>query len=165
MGIDNLTIDKDKILERIQALELELTGLKVELNKPDKIDFKYTPKECYFIGSSWVSTKMEGNDSAALEYFRYRQTLENANADLQLEKELMCIGALAEQIDSDYKSKVIWDGWTSNFYIYLSALGGCYMVDKESCIKTLGVVYMPKDVAEKVCEILNNNGVDLCKRD
>ena len=156
---------KDEVLQRIQALELELAGLKEELNKPDKFEFKYSYKECYFIGSSWISTKMEGNDNKSLEHFRYRQTLENANADLQLEKEMMCISALAEQIDPYYKSKVQWDSLTWNYYIDFSIPANKYFIHNSVNARSLGVVYMPKDVAEKVCEILNNKGVDLCKRD
>ena len=159
MGIGNLTVNKDEILEKIKALETELIGLKDELNKSDKVGFKYIARECCFVGSSWVSTQMDGTDKSALEYFRYRQTEANANADLQLNKELMCIGALAEQIDPDYKNKVDWGSITTNWTVYYDRK---YKITSNTSIRYLGVVYMPKEVAEKVCEILNNKGVDLC---
>lgn len=162
MGKVYLTIDKDKTLERIQALELELAGLKEELNKPDKFEFKYLYKECCFIGSSWVSPKMEGNDNKSLKHFRYRQTLENAESDLQLQKEMMCIGALAEQIDPDYKSRVDWYNHACRkYHISYDYQEKNYYVSSSLYSRMLGVVFMPQEVATQVCKILNNKGVEL----
>lgn len=162
MGKVYLTIDKDKTLERIQALELELAGLKEELNKPDKFEFKYFYKECCFIGSSWVSPKMEGNDNKSLKHFRYRQTLANAESDLQLQKEMMCIGALAEQIDPDYKSRVDWYNHACRkYHISYDYQEKNYYVSSSLYSRMLGVVFMPQEVATQVCKILNNKGVEL----
>lgn len=153
---------KDEVLERIQALELELAGLKEELNKPDKFEFKYLYKECCFIGSSWVSPKMEGNDNKSLKHFRYRQTLENAESDLQLQKEMMCIGALAEQIDPDYKSRVDWYNHACRkYHISYDYQEKNYYVSSSLYSRMLGVVFMPQEVATQVCKILNNKGVEL----
>lgn len=153
---------KDEVLQRIQALELELAGLKEELNKPDKFEFKYLYKECCFIGSSWVSLKMEGNDNKSLKHFRYRQTLENAESDLQLQKEMMCIGALAEQIDPDYKSRVDWYNHACRkYHISYDYQEKNYYVSSSLYSRMLGVVFMPQEVATQVCKILNNKGVEL----
>ena len=153
---------KDEVLQRIQALELELAGLKEELNKPDKFEFKYLYKECCFIGSSWVSPKMEGNDNKSLKHFRYRQTLENAESDLQLQKEMMCIGALAEQIDPDYKSRVDWYNHACRkYHISYDYQEKSYYVSSSMYSRMLGVVFMPQEVATQVCKILNNKGVEL----
>lgn len=151
-------MNKEAINQRIQALESELAKLKVELSKVDKFKFRYTDTETSFIGAHWTANYTSGSDPLNLENFRYRQTEANANADFQLQKELMCIGALAEQIDSDYKTKVKFDGDTKYAVIYKDDY---YQVSAHNTIKYLGVVYMPKDVAEKVCEILNNKEVEL----
>ena len=154
-------MNQEAINKRIQALETELAGLKDELNKSDNISFKYTARECCFVGSSRVTTQMDGTDKSALMYFRYRQTEANANADLQLQKELMCIGALAEQIDPDYKSKIIWGTNACNYYIFFNNKIKKYETAYSNVMQLVGVVYMPRDVAIKVWEILNNKGVEL----
>ena len=162
MGIGNLTVNKDEILEKIKALETELIGLKDELNKSDKVGFKYIARECCFVGSSWVSTQIGGTYKSALEYFRYRQTEANANVDLQLQKELMCIGALAEQIDPDYKSRVDWNNHACRkYHISYDYQDKSYYVSSSMYSRVLGVVFMPQEVATQVCKILNNKGVDL----
>lgn len=155
-------MNQEAINQRIQALETELAGLKDELNKFGNISFKYTPRECCFVGSSWVSTQMDGTDKSALEYFRYRQAEANANADLQLDKELMCIGALAEQIDPEYKSRVDWhDHACRKYNISYDHQDKVYYVSSSMYSRVLGVVFMPQDVATQVCKILNNKGVKL----
>ena len=98
-------MNKEAINQRIQALKSELAALKAELAKPEKFKFRYTDTKTSFIGSYCVSHNTSGLDPYNSEHFRYRQTKENAQADFQLQKELMCIGALAEQIDPNYKNK------------------------------------------------------------
>lgn len=154
-------MNHDKINQKIQALEFELAGLKAELSEVDKFKFRYTYTETSFIGTTCVTHKTSGADRSSLENFRYRQTEKNANADCQLQKELMCIGALAEQIDPDYKTKVNW-GIDKQFYsIHQDMETKEYQVHDSYPKRRLGVVYMPEAVAEKVCEILNNKEVEL----
>lgn len=155
-------MNHEEINQRIQALETELAGLKDVLNKSDKISFKYIPKECCFVGSSWVSTQMDGTDKSALEDFRYRQDETNAQADFQLQKELMCIGALADQIDPEYKSRVDWNNHACRKYnISYDHQDKEYYVSSSMYSRVLGVVFMPQEVATQVCKILNNKGVEL----
>lgn len=154
-------MNKEAINQRIQALESELTVLKAELAKPEKFKFRYTDTKTSFIGANWVAHKTSGSDPYKSEHFRYRQTETNAAADFQLQKELMCIGALAEQIDPNYKNKIKWLV-DNNFYsIQQDMQTGEYQVYPSYPKRRLGVVYMPKDVALKVCEILNNKQVEL----
>ena len=148
----------ETINQRIQALESELVELKAELSKANNFKFDYTNMKTSFIGTYCVSNNISGSDPFNLENFRYRQTETNANADSQLQKELMCIGALAEQIDPYYKYKVRLDGDGKYAIIHKDSY---YQVSSHSTVRYLGVVYMPKDVAKKVCEILNNKGVEL----
>lgn len=154
-------MNHDKINQKIQALESELAELKAELSKVDKFKFRYTDMKTSFIGAHWTANYTSGSDPLNLENFRYRQTETNAAADFQLQKELMCIGALAEQIDPDYKTKVNW-GIDKQFYsIHQDMKTKEYQVHYSYPKRRLGVVYMPKDVAEKVCEILNNKQVEI----
>lgn len=153
-------MDKEAINQRIQALESELAGLKAELNKPEKFEFKYSKTDNYMINYYGVHRNLHVMNKEYIQNFRYRQTEANAKADFQLQKELMCIGALAEQIDPEYKSRVDWND-RNNWAIFWNIKTKKYVPTSSSIIRYLGVVYMPKDVAEKVCEILNNKEVEL----
>lgn len=158
-------MNKEAINKRIAALESELAGLKAELNKPEKFEFKYKTEPLWAININNVEDLSKYCITPAdtlVSHFRYRQTEANAKADFQLQKELMCIGALAEQIDPDYKSKVNWENDSSKWFITTcDNENNKYTLSSNISWKNLGVVYMPKDVAEKVCEILNNRGVEL----
>lgn len=153
---------KDEILKIIQDMESELAELKAELNKPEKFEFKYSKIDNYMINYYGVHRNLHVMNKDYLQNFRYRQTEANAKADFQLQKELMCISALAEQIDPNYKSKIIWDGRANNYHIVYNYMTKEYTTSYRSALsRLLGVVYMPKDVAKKVCEILNNKEVEL----
>ena len=154
-------MNHDAINQRIQTLESELAGLKAELNKPDKFEFKYTNGITFGISSCDILTKTTGLNCDFKNNFRHRQTKENAQADFQLQKELMCIGALAEQIDPDYKSKIDFTNDSRSYMIFYDYASKTYVIGSNREWKSLGVVYMPKDVAEKVCQILNNKQVEL----
>lgn len=154
-------MNQDAINQRIQAIESELAELKAELNKPDKFKFKYEFSNTYNVTGHTVVQNCTGEINDALQNFRYRQTEANAKADFQLQKELMCIGALAEQIDPDYKSKIDWNcTYSGKYFISYDVKKNTYVSFMRDTHRELGVVYMPKDVAEKVCEILNNKGVE-----
>ena len=151
-------MNQEAINKRIQALESELAGLKAEFNKLEKFEFDYSNSKSFRIYAEQIDKNSDVSKTGK-ENFRYRQTESNAKADLQLQKELMCIGALAEQIDPDYKAKVQWGG-AHNGYIYWSESSN-KLSTGVTTTRLLGVVYTPKDVAEKVCEILNNKQVEL----
>ena len=154
-------MNHEAINQRIQALESELAGLKAELNKPEKFEFKYSKTDNYMINYYGVHRNLHVMNKDYLQNFRYRQTEANAKADFQLQKELMCIGALAEQIDPTYKSKIPEYKSDTYYYIYYGKESRKYCYSYDTFTRNLGVVYMPKDVAEKVCEILNNKEVEL----
>jgi hypothetical protein len=155
-------MNHEAINKRIQTLESELAGLKAELTKPEKFTFKYSNRR-FNIGSLLEPIKQESiPNSYPTVNLNYRQTESNAQADFQLQKELMCIGALAEQIDPDYKSKTPrYKSDNYYYYVYYGKESNRYHYSNHTFIRTLGVVYMPKEVAEKVCEILNNKQVEL----
>ena len=153
-------MNHEAINQRIQALESELAGLKAELNRPEKFEFNYSSGNLFRIYAEQIDKNMNVF-KAGRENFRYRQTESNAQADFQLQKELMCIGALSEQIDPDYKNKVKWIIDKEFYSIQQDMKTGEYQVYYSYPKRRLGVVYMPKNVAEKVCEILNNKQVEL----
>lgn len=151
----------EDILKELAEAKSRIEFLENELRNPEQFKFIYKEDNTYAIYSGDISGGWDGSSGDLLNNFRYRQTEVNAKADFQLQKELMCIGALAEQVDPDYKSKVSW-AFDREFYsIHQDMKTKEYQVQCSYPKRRLGVVYMPKDVAEKVCEILNNNRVTI----
>ena len=149
------------ILKELAEAKSRIEFLEKELKKPNKIEFRYEKNNTYVITEVDVNDKWSVISKILLNNFRYRQTKTNAEADLMLQKELMCIGTLAEQIYPEYKSDIIWEDMDSKYFIIFNTHSNKYIVGKSNYYRTLGVVYMPEDVAEKVCEILNNNRVKI----
>lgn len=155
-------MNKEAVNQRIQALESGLAGLKAELAKSDKFEFNYEFSNTYNVTGHTVVQNCTGEINDALQNFRYRQTEANAKADFQLQKELMCISALAEQIDPDYKSRVDWYNHACRkYHISYDYQEKNYYVSSSLYSRMLGVVFMPQEVATQVCKILNNKGVEL----
>ena len=156
-----MNLTKEQILAKIEAAEAELANLKAELNKPDKFEFKYPFSASYLIGTNSTATETTGTLAAYLTHGRYRINSDTADQAVQLNRESNLIGAIAEQIDPDFASKVLWDGDVRNSCIEYVISSKQYVIVSTSYFKTLGVVFMPKEVAEQVCEILNSNQVSL----
>lgn len=156
-----MNLTKEQILAKIEAAEAELANLKAELNKPDKFEFKYTLNTSYFISTSCISNEASGSSATYLTHGRYRISSDNAEQAVQLNRESNLIGAIAEQIDPDFASEVVWDGEIRNYYIEYNVNSRQYVLVSTSFFKTPGVVFMTKEVAEQVCEILNSNQVSL----
>lgn len=156
-----MNLTKEQILAKIEAAEAELANLKAELNKPDKFEFKYPFSASYLIGANSTATETTGTLAAYLTYGRYRINSDNAEQAVQLNRESNLIGAIAEQIDPDFASKVLWGNDIRNYYIEYNINSRQYVLVSTSYFKTPGVVFMPKEIAEQVCEILNSNQVSL----
>ena len=147
---------KEQIQEKIVKLEIELQALKSELTKP--IKFKLELYEGYRICSDGVT---EEKVEQTTHTYLLRRNLLNAKADYQLKYETLNIGAIAEQLDPDYKSKLDWDDYMQpKDCICLYTPTNTYYVNSHYVYRALGVVYMPKDLAVKVCEILNNKELE-----
>lgn len=155
-------MNNDAINKRIKNLEQELAGLKAELEvSTSKFQCSYTVDATYFIAETETLSGYKGNQTERLEHFRYRQTEENAKADFKLQKELMCIGALAEQLDPDYKSKISWNDTNSKVCVIFDKKTKRYSTSSNNYIRTLGTVYMPYDLALQICRILNDEQIEL----
>ena len=154
IGETNMT--KEQIQEKIAKLETELQELKSELIKPEKFEFNL--EKGYRIYSNEVSNKPEKQNK---DKHLLRKVFSNASMDYHLMQETLIIGAIAEQLDPDYKSKLDWDDEQPKYFICLYTPGKTYYVNTGYTERTLGVVHMPKDLADKVCEILNNKEIDL----
>lgn len=156
-----MNLTKEQILAKIEAAEAELANLKAELNKPNKFEFRYSKGNTYIIDNGGILSNANGYDSLFKYLGMYRIKFANAKQAVQLNRESNLIGAIAEQIDPDFASKVLWDGDIRNYYIEYSLNSRQYVLVSTSFFKTPGVVFMPKEVAEQVCEILKSNQVSL----
>lgn len=156
-----MNLTKEQILAKIEAAEAELVNLKAELNKPDKFEFKYPYCNSFLIDKDHVINEVTGTCKSYLTNGMYRAKLNNAKQAVQLNRESNLIGAIAEQIDPDFASKVLWGNDIKNYYIKYNINNKQYVIVSTSYFKTPGVVFMPKEVAEQVREILNSDQVSL----
>ncbi len=156
-----MNLTKEQILAKVEAAEAELANLKAELNKPDKFEFKYPFSASFMIEKDRVIDEATGTSEFYLTNGRYRIKSGNAEQAVRLNRESNLIGAIAEQIDPDFASKVLWGNDIRNYHIEYVISSKQYVIVSTSCFKTPGVVFMPKEIAEQVCEILNSNQVSL----
>jgi hypothetical protein len=106
-----------------------------------------------------------GTDEDFLNTGRYRSTEKFTNEHFKIQNEMMRLGALVEAVtiemnmedwvadwsDGDqHKCHISYDNFsTPSYTIYVVFL------------RDMGVIYMPKEVAIRVCEILNNKDYEL----
>ena len=90
---------------------------------------------------------------------RYRLDANTAKRDLDTQLQMMKLGALIESVALDLNDNWVAD-WNDNsqskcclFFDYTS---NKYIIDNWQNFKTIGATYMSEQVANKVCEILNN---------
>lgn len=144
-------MNNSKLKQDIEDIEAKLKEMKLELESSSSM-FKWEYEECetYCISTAYISDGYYGTDKEKLEYGIYRKTKANAEIALKRNKEANIIEALAEQFGSD----------GSGGHIIYSTGGGKYK-HTGSFLGIAGVPYMSYEIAEQVCEVLNNKGVEI----
>lgn len=153
---------KEEILAELKIARERIEFLENELKKPEKFEFKYEREETFIIYSDEIESEGNGDVQRKLDFGLYRINENNAKEALQLNKESNIVGAIAEQIDVNYSKDIDWNNKEGNYYsIYYNNQTGKYSSFCNSFNRYLGTVYMSKEVAKRVCEILNNKAVEL----
>ena len=158
-------MNANKINTQIERLEEELAKLKAEANKPSQYEIEYEWGSTNLIASCRIMPGNSGTDEDFLNTGRYRSTEKFTNEHFKIQNELMRLGALVEAVtiemnmedwvadwsDGDqHKCHISYDNFsTPSYTIYVVFL------------RDMGVIYMPKEVAIRVCEILNNKDYEL----
>jgi hypothetical protein len=149
-------------MTKIELIQEKINNLQEELDELKKPKFKFEYKEngTYLKDNMCIYDGYSGIDAGCLNYGLYRIHKRNAENQLRLNKESNLIGALAEQLD---------DGWVadwgdidqSKWKIVFNYIKNKYDMDYDYTAKSLNINYMSRDVAEKICKILNNKEVEL----
>ena len=158
-------MNANKINEQIERLEEELAKLKKEVNKPSKYEIEYEAGSTNLIGSYRTMQGNSGTDEDLLNTGRYRKTLKFANEHCKTQNEMMRLGALIEAVTIELGMEDWVADWNdssqSKHHVQYAYKDNKYYLDYWLTFRIIGVIYIPKKVAERVCEILNNKEYEL----
>jgi hypothetical protein len=158
-------MNANKINEQIERLEEELAKLKAETNKPNKYEIEYEDGDTFFISIKTVMGEATGQSNDLLKAGRYRSTEKFTNEHFKIQNELMRLGALVEAVTIEMNMEDWVADWSDDsqlkYYVDCDCKGNEYYSDCWWTLKTTGVIYMPEEVAIRVCEILNNKEYEL----
>ena len=159
-------MDICKINEQIEKLEKKLAKLKAEANKPNKYEIEYEAGSTFFVGSyNSIIGEITGFSDDGYTSGRYRKTLKFADEHLKTQTEMMRLGALVEAVTIEMNMEDWVADWSDDsqlkYYVDCDCKGNEYYSDCWWTLKTTGVIYMPEEVAIRVCEILNNKEYEL----
>jgi len=148
----------NKINTQIERLEQELAKLKAEATAPSKYEIEYEDGDTFCIGIRGTLLETSGTDEDFLNAGRYRSTRKFTNEHLKTQIKMMRLGALIEAVSIELGMEDWVADWSDEheYCVRYNHKGGEYCLDYWRTAKTVGVIYMPKEVAERVCEILNN---------
>ena len=158
-------MNANKINEQIEKLEQELAKLKAEATAPSKYQIEYEAGSTYLIGSYRTIPGKSGTDNDFLNSGRYRKTLKFANEHCKTQNEMMRLGALIEAVTIELGMEDWVADWNdssqSKHHVQYAYKDNKYYLDYWLTFRIIGVIYIPKKVAERVCEILNNKEYEL----
>lgn len=151
---------KEQLSKDIQELKAKLADMEEQLNKPEQFELKYPKWNTLLVEIDRVSSNNAGEDSDYLEHGRYRATEEYANKSLERNKRANRLEALVEQVSIEL-GMINWEvDWHNKhqqkYYIYCMADNDRWGSGVVAIMNYPETVYMPKEVATRVCEILNN---------
>lgn len=154
-------MDKNKLQQQIEEMEAKLTDMKAELNKPKFFKWEYKSGCTFQLFRSYVGNGYTVEDES-LRHGRYRKTKANAERSLERNRVANRLEALVEQLDSEWVAD--WSNSKEDKCIILKDYGMGNAIYKY-CIYgskySPSQVYMSKDTALKICEMLNNKEIEL----
>ena len=139
--------------ETIRQAQQQIEELKNP--KPKKFECKYESKKTYIINTHTYEWHYNGSDKDYIEHGRYRLTKEAAEQSFARNKRANRLEALAEQLGGLKE----FETDESNYFIYSSING--YGVSSNKLDFNPCTVYMTKETAIKICEMLNNGTFSL----
>ena len=149
-------MNKITIKQQIKDMETKLAEMKAELDKPKEFEWKY-PYHAPFLDHIQIR-EGTGCSKKLIEHGRYRQTQANAERALERNRLANRLEALAEQLDPDWVAD--WSNRSQPKYtVYLS--DGIHTTSLYYDTQHIGQVYMSRNVAIKICNMLNNKEIEL----
>ena len=123
---------------------------------------EYPYDKTFILGYTCISSGNCGNDATHKDFGVYRKFRENAERDFSLKTQLLKLGALVEAIQEELDDKFVPD-WENKdqekYYIdYFYRKKLFSVVASYTRLRaSVGVLYMSKQVANRVEKILNAN--------
>jgi hypothetical protein len=148
-----------KITVQINGIdtEIELTKEQVaSIEAQKKLEMKYEEYCTYVLECTYASSGNTGNEIILKEHGRYRKTKQSAELSLARNKRANRLEALVDQLDG---MKEFVEG-EENWYIYIGSDTRVYATYADK-IRHPEVVYMTKECAIRVYDILNNGEYEL----
>ena len=156
----------NKINEQIERLEQELAKLKEEATAPSQYEIEYEDGSTNLIASYRTMPGNSGTDEDFLNTGRYRSTEKFTNEHFKIQNEMMRLGALVEAVTiemnmedwvADWNDKNQTKGFVSYDHEDNKYVESYFLRTN----RLAGVIYVSKEVAKRVCEILNNKEYEL----
>ena len=157
--------------EKIKALAMELyknEEVAIELAniifgirdgdcEPEKFEIEFKKNDTYFLAANSVSKSWSGVDKVYLEHGRYRTTQEGAELSLKRNQRANRLEMLVEYLGG-LKEFVVGE---ENWYVGYACLEREWVSHYSEDVYIPERVYMTKEVAIKVCELLNSGAYSL----
>jgi hypothetical protein len=158
-------MDMCKINEQIERLEQELAKLKEEATAPSKYEIEYEAGSTFLVGNYKTIQRHSGTYNDCLNAGRCRSTKKFADEHLKTQNEMMRLGALIEAVTIEMNMEDWVADWNdssqSKHHVQYAYKDNKYYLDYWLTFRIIGLIYIPKKVAERVCEILNNKEYEL----
>jgi len=158
-------MDICKINTQIERLEQELAKLKAEATAPSQYEIEYEAGDAFLISNRTVIGEAAGQSNGLLKAGRYRKTLKFANEHLNIQNEMLRLGALIEAVTIELGMEDWVADWNDKhqykYCVRYNNEDNKYRADCWWILRTIGAIHMPEEVAERVCEILNNKEYEL----
>jgi hypothetical protein len=144
------------------ALELAnvIFGLRDGDYEPEKFEFKFKGGQTYFLGPVEIGSRYSGTDERHLNHGRYRTTINGTELSRKrnkrgnrLEMLVEYLGGLKEFVEGEENWYVVFSESTKGEYDWTCYCGKlAYSPER---------VYMTREVAKQVCELLNSGAYSL----
>jgi hypothetical protein len=136
--------------------EIELTAEQVaSIKAQEKFEFVYSRGSSYYLNATSIVTSSNGADPIVLYHGRYRKTKKAAEQSLERNRRANRIEALAEQLGGLQEFNYI----TEMYYVYKQfGRWGTQSLSTTFCPE---VIYMTKECAETIADMLNSGEFEL----
>lgn len=155
-----LTEEQQKALN--EGNDITITSHSVAKSSIDYKNLEYPCGKTFIIGSICVSSENYGNSTTHKDFGIYRKFRENAERDFALKTQSLKLGALVEAVQEELDDKFEPD-WENKgqekYYIdYFYRKKSFSVVASYTYLRaSIGVLYMSKQVADRVVKILDAN--------
>ena len=145
-----ITVQINGIDTEIELTEGQVASIEAQ-SKPKQFEMKYVQGKEYYLGVGIISAMWFGDANVYLEHGRFRKTKESAELSLARNKRANRLEALVDQLDG---MKEFVEG-EYNYYIMFDYISDSYFWCSNNSHYCSERVYMTKECAIRVCEILN----------